>query len=231
MFKYEMHIHNSGCSKCGGSSAIEMIDAARQKGYSGIVFTNHFYHGNTGVDRNLPWQDFVGEYKKSYEEAKEYAKQFDFDVLFGLEEGFRRGKELLVYGLSPEIFMDAPEFKDMTLPEMAEFIRKNGGIIVCAHPYRSREYILEPDKDPDYTCFDGIEVYNSHNTDDENGRARAFAKKYGLLEISGGDTHRTELFGGSGLAFGNRIRTNEELVKALKSRDYKLIIKDELVEL
>ena len=78
--------------------------------------------------------------------------------------------------------------------------------------------------------MDGVEVYNSHNTDDENDRARTFAKKYDLLEISGGDTHRTEFFGGSGLAFGNRIRTNEELVKALKSREYKLIIKDELVE-
>lgn len=231
MFKYEMHIHNSGCSKCGGSSAIELIDIARQKGYSGIVFTNHFYHGNTGIDRNLPWQDFVGEYKKSYEEAKEYAKQFDFDVLFGIEEGLGGGKEVLIYGLSPEIIIDNHEFKDMTLPQMAEFVRKNGGVMVHAHPYRARAYIREPDKDPDPAYFDGIEVYNSHNSDDENGRARAFAKKYGLLEVSGGDTHRIEFFGGSGLAFGNRIKTNEDLVKALKAREYKLIIKDELTEL
>lgn len=224
MFKYEMHLHNCGCSACGKSTVQEMIDAAREKGYSGIVFTNHFYRGNTGVDRTLPWADFVGEYKKSYMEAKKYATRFDFDVLFGIEEKYTVGKEALIYGLSPEIIAATPEFAQMDISTMAKFVRKNGGIIVCAHPYRVRPYIPDPDRDPDPDCFDGVEVYNLHNTEEENGKALAFAKKYNLIQISGGDIHRCELFGGSGIAFKTRISNNKELINALKSRDYSLII-------
>lgn len=223
MFKYEMHLHNSGCSACGKSTAREMIDAAREKGYSGVVFTNHFYRGNTGIDRSLPWADFVGQYNESYIDAKEYAKQFDIDVLFGVEEKYTAGKEALIYGLSPEVFALSPEFADMDLHQMAAFVRKNGGIIVCAHPYRVRSYIPDPDRDPDHTCFDGVEVYNSHNTEEENAKAMAFALKHGLLQLSGGDTHTTELFGGSGIAFKSRIKSNKELISALKTRDYSLI--------
>lgn len=223
MYKYEMHIHNSGCSACGKNTVQEMIDAAREKGYAGIVFTNHFYHGNTGVDRALPWADFVGEYKKSYEEALKYAAQFDFDILFGIEEGLGGGKEALIYGLSPEIIAATPEFAQMDLSAMAKFVRENGGIIVCAHPYRNRPYISNPDMDPDPAFFDGVEVYNEHNSEDENNRAMAFAERYGLIKISGGDIHLSEHIGASGVAFKNRIRNNEQLVTALKSGDYELI--------
>lgn len=223
MFKYEMHLHNSGCSGCGKNTVQEMIDSAREKGYSGIVFTNHFFRGNTGIDRTLPWADFVGEYKKSYIEAREYAEPLDFDVLFGIEEGYGGGKEALIYGLSPEVFAAAPKFAKMSIREMAEFVRQSGGIIVCAHPYRNRSYITNPDIDPDPTCFDGIEVYNAHNSFEENARAYAFAQKHGLIMISGGDHHIAERLGGSGLDFQTRIKNNEQLVAALRSGDYELI--------
>ncbi len=223
MYKYEMHIHNSGCSACGKSTVQEMIDAAREKGYSGIVFTNHFYGGNTGIDRTLPWIDFVGEYEKSYNEARAYAEQFDFDVLFGIEEGLGGGKEALIYGLSPEIIAAAPEFPNMNKYQKSDFVRQGGGIIVCAHPYRNRSYISDPDTDPDPALFDGVEVYNEHNSEDENNRAMAFAERHGLIKISGGDHHIAERLGASGIAFKTRIRNNKELVEALKSGEYSLI--------
>ena len=59
MYKYELHLHTSGCSKCGISSAREMVLCAKEKGYKGIVVTDHFYRGNTGIDRSLPRERFV----------------------------------------------------------------------------------------------------------------------------------------------------------------------------
>ena len=66
MYKYEMHLHSKGCSLCSISTAEELITAAKDKGYSGVVFTNHFFRGNTCIDRKLPWESFVSAYEEDY---------------------------------------------------------------------------------------------------------------------------------------------------------------------
>ena len=72
MYKFEIHLHTNNCSACAISDPEEIIDAAVQKGYSGIVVTNHFYHGNTSIDRNLPWKDFMNSYINDYLELIEF---------------------------------------------------------------------------------------------------------------------------------------------------------------
>lgn len=49
---------------------IELVDALEAEGYSGAVLTNHFYWGNTGIDRNLPWNEFVKAYEIDYKKCK-----------------------------------------------------------------------------------------------------------------------------------------------------------------
>ena len=225
LFKYEMHIHTKGCSKDGRSDVCEMIDKAVEEGYSGFVITNHFYRGNTGIDRDLPWHEFVGAYKNDYLTAKEYGDKIDFDVLFGVEEAYAKGKEVLIYGLSPDVIAAEPGFKQMDLKAMSDFVRKNGGIIACAHPFRVRPSIPDPDAEPDHTCLDAVEVYNSHNNAEENGKAMAFAEKYGLIKTSGGDVHGTDRFDVVGIDSKIRIRDNKTLLAVLRSGDYGLLEK------
>lgn len=231
MYKYEIHVHTSDCSKCGGNTVEEMIDTAIQMGYAGIAFTNHFYHGNTAIDKDLPWQEFVGAYRDSYEKAKDYASKLDFDVIFGIEEKYDEGKEVLIYGLLPEDIMEATNFKDMDLEQLAQFVRQKGGIMACAHPFRVRPWIPNPDDVPDAKLFDAVEVYNSHNNEIENDKALQFAKNNGLYSLAGGDHHLIEKFGGSGMAFYHRIHDEKEFVRAIMSRQYKLIIEEKLVEI
>ena len=52
-YRYEMHLHTAPCSLCAVATMEEMVAACREKGYAGFVVTNHFYHGNTGIDRSL----------------------------------------------------------------------------------------------------------------------------------------------------------------------------------
>ena len=59
--------------------------------YQGCVITNHFYYGNTGVERSLPWPDFVRPYAEDYEALCACAAQYDLDILFGVEEGVGLG--------------------------------------------------------------------------------------------------------------------------------------------
>ncbi len=229
MYKYEMHLHSKGCSLCSIATAEELIVAAKNNGYSGVVFTNHFFRGNTSIDRKLPWESFVSAYEEDYLRAKAFGEQLDFDVIFGIEEGLGKGKEILIYGLGPEIIKSNPEFKSMQLPELYKFIHKNGGFAVCPHPFRQRDYIIEPDKEPDFRYFDAIEVSNHCNTIEENLKAVDFAKSNGMKMIAGGDAHSVGGIGYSGLAFKKRIKNSKELVRQLKSNNYRLIVNGQII--
>ena len=228
MFKYEIHLHSQRCSACGVSSNEEMIKAAKETGYTGVVFTNHFFRGNTGVDRKLPWKDFVKAYKKDFEEAKNLGEKYDIDVFFGVEEVYESGKECLLYGITPELLENNPDFIKMGIKEIYELVSKNGGFVAAAHPFRNRFYIPNPDKEPDIRYFDAFEVHNYFNTDEDNEKAQNFVNKNSLQAISGGDIHRALDFGKSGLAFYERLYTTENFIKALKEKRYKLIINGEI---
>lgn len=228
MYKYEMHLHSSGCSACAFSDSIEYVDAAIANGYSGLVFTNHFYHGNTEVSRLLSWKEFVAAFCDDYLKAKEYGDQKGIDVLFGIEEVYEPGKEILIYGISPEDLMECPSFRYMNVYEMSDFVREKGGYVVCAHPFRVRDYIPDPFKEPDPAFMDAVEIYNYFNSEEMDLMAEAFALEYHLPGIGGGDIHHAHNFGFSGLAFEERIHTNQELVAALKAGAYR-IIKDGMI--
>lgn len=223
MYKFEIHLHTSACSACGVSTAQEMIDAAYEHGYSGIVITNHFYNGNSSVNRELAWEEFVKAYADDYENAKEYGKKKGILVFFGIEEAYSRGKEMLIYGISPQVFADCPEFKDMTLKEKSEFVHRNGGITVCAHPFRNRAYIPNPDFPPDADCFDAIECYNHFNQPEENTKAFVFARNENLLMTSGCDIHNAKDFGKAGIAFYEEVTSYEQFINLFKNGEYKLI--------
>jgi len=206
MFKFETHLHTNACSACAVSSGIEMVDAAKENDFSGFVITNHFYHGNTCVDRNLDWADFIKAYKDDYETTREYGAKNGIQVFFGIEEGFAPGKEMLIYGLTPEQLTAHPEFIMLGAKEKSELIHSLGGITVCAHPYRNRSYIPDPDSDPDITLFDAIEGYNRGNPDNENEKAVVFAGQNKMIITSGGDIHSAASFGPSGIAFDTEMR-------------------------
>ena len=223
MYSFEVHLHTSACSKCGSSTAEEMIDAAKAGGYSGLVLTNHFYRGNTCIDRELPWKEFVGAYAEEYYRAKEYGKQQGIVVLFGLEEVYAPGKEALIYGITPECVAAEPEFKKMSLAQLSAFVHKNGGVIVCAHPFRDRAYIPDPDTVPDVELFDGIECFNLGNKPEENVKAFALACNYGARMISGSDVHSAGRFGLAGIAFEEPVETDEDFLRQFKAGAYQLI--------
>ena len=82
-YKYQMHTHTTPCSRCGLMTPYDFCKGLHDNGYRGAVITNHFLHGNTGIDRDLPWEEFVKAYENDYLECKKAAKEFDLDILFG----------------------------------------------------------------------------------------------------------------------------------------------------
>ncbi len=223
MYKFEIHLHTNNCSACAVSSPQELIDKAVETGYSGIVITNHFYHGNTAVDRNLPWEDFIGAYIDDYQTAEAYGKDKGITVFFGLEEGFAPGKEMLIYGVEPKYFLKHPEFIMMSAKEKAEFVRHFGGVCVCAHPFRDRAYIPQPNLQPDPDLFDGIEGFNLCNRPEENQKAIEFALKHNKFITSGSDTHSANNFGEAGISFDTPVADYKTFIEKMKKGEFKLI--------
>ncbi len=222
MFKYELHAHSSPCSN-GGDRIENHIESLRKKGFSGLVITNHFYQGDTKIDRRLPWADFVDAYKEDYERGKKLARLYDFDVLFGIEEHIGDGREILIYGITPDFLYMHPELKHGTATEWIAEVHRAGGLVFQAHPFRDRWYIAKPYAMDELPLLDGIEVYNAGNSEEENAKAEMLAKEKGLKCTAGSDAHGSLSAGRAGIISNVRLRTEKELVSCLKSGNYRIL--------
>ncbi len=231
MYKYELHLHTSGCSKCGASTIEEMVLDAKEKGYKGFVVTDHFYRGNTCIDRNLPWEKFVEAYELNWLKGKAFGEQHGIDVIFGIEQHYNKeAKEVLIYGVTPKELKAETDFKNYNLEQIFEFANRHGGFVSHAHPFRDREYIKNVDQEPNPKALHGVEVFNVSDPEDRNQMALNFAKKYGLKQLSGGDIHKINTrFGTSGIAVEEPISDTKELSCVLHSGSYKLIINGEVI--
>lgn len=217
MFYYELHSHTNAASLCSIVEPEEYIKFYMDRGYSGMVVTDHFYHGNTAINRRLPWDMFIDEYCEGYYRAKREGDKHGFTVLFGFEQKFPDGNdEYLVLGVSPEWLKEHPEIRDMQRIPFFDIIRQAGGFVIQAHPFRVRYYISNIRLSLDYV--DAIEVFNLGDDDSISRQSYEYAKNLGLPMTAGTDIHsienRNEV---GGLALEKKINTVEELIEEIKS--------------
>ena len=224
-YKYEMHLHTYPCSG-GGEDIREHIDDLIAKGFSGAVVTNHFYNGDNRIDRTLPWEIFTDAYKQDYLYGLEHAREVDFDLLFGLEEHVGGGQEILLYGVSADDIASHPELRDCDVERYVEIIHSLGGLVYQAHPYRARSYVSRPVPLKCLDKLDGIEVYNACNEKEWNEQAKRLADELGLSCVAGSDAHSIHTAGRGGIATSERIRTNDDLIRILKSGEYAILQDD-----
>ncbi len=230
-FIYEMHHHTAGCSACAHDTPAASVKAMKQAGLAGMVLTNHFYHGNTGISRKLAWPDFVQAYTDAYLEAKTVGDKLGFDVLFGLELGVGGGKDVLLYGITPQWALAHPEMREFPgthdyMVYLNDIVHEAGGLIYQAHPFRVREYIADPWKPLSPDLIDGVEGYNACNSAVENARAVAFAKEYTLPTVAGSDSHTATFEGRYGIRVEHRLKDEADLARVLRQKEYELCIPD-----
>lgn len=229
-YRYETHCHCCWCSACARSSPQEMAEAYWRAGYAGMVLTDHFLRGNSAVDRTLPWEEKMRRYYDAYEAAREWGQEKGFHVLFGIEHHYGDGKEVLTYGIDLPFLLENQGLHLLPLEEYAGLVHQAGGFLSMAHPFRDRDYInMAVKPQPEY--LDGAEIFNFYNTEEENKKAAKFAKKHDLLPTSGGDEHYAggSSIGRTGIALRTPADTGKELVEALKSGDYGLIVNGEVI--
>lgn len=229
-YKYQMHIHTSPCSACGRMTPEELCQAIIECGYQGAVITNHFYHGNSGIDRSekTSWREFVSAYERDYIACRKEAKKHNLDIIFGIEEVVLPGLEILCYGITPRVLYDNPHLQNCDIDKWVETMRENGVVLIQAHPFREAGYIPNPGPLP-IEYLDGIEVFNRGNSEDfMNQRAIEMAMEYPhLIKTSSGDAHTMDRVPCGGIITTRRIRNSRELAKILREGKYELILQEE----
>lgn len=222
-YLYETHMHTSEASACAHNTGSEMAEAYAAAGYTGIIITDHFVGGNTAVDRNLPWTEWVERYCLGYEHAKEAGERLGLQVFFGWEAGFW-GTEFLVYGLDKEWLLNHPEIQDVTVEEQMDLVHAGGGIISHAHPFREASYIPEIRLYPKFVdAVEGLNASHSgaklaHVHPEYNDRAIVYAREYGLPMTAGSDQHSVDMLWG-GMAFPRKLRDIGDFCHAVLNRE------------
>ena len=233
-YLYETHLHTVGVSACAVSRGSDYIKGYRDRGYSGIIVTDHFYNGNCALLKNLPWKEWVKRFCRGYEEAREEGERWGLDVFFGWEETFDNCDDYLIYGLDREWLLEHPEARNWTRGEQYRAITAAGGCVVQAHPFRQHYYINRVILSAG--CVDAVEAANAGNHDQAyDALAFRYAKKIGKPVTAGTDMHdasrlhEEELYGvylskkpNSIADFAAAIRNNEVIgIKASPGRcDY-----------
>ncbi|MBR6028368.1 MAG: PHP domain-containing protein [Clostridia bacterium] len=195
-YVYETHLHTDESSACGKTPAREYIPFYIDRGYDGIVVTDHFT-GNTSYvpNRSAPWKDQVDAYCRGWEEAKDEGERRGFKVFFGIEQQFAND-ECLVYGPDKNWLLAHPDIPDWGRRKWLDEVEKIGGCVVLAHPFRVRDYVRKITLHP---CVHAVEAFNAGNRPVDDVYALAYARHFGYPITAGSDMHfarpDSELYG------------------------------------
>jgi hypothetical protein len=214
-------MHTAEVSACAGSSAAEQAYSYIQRGYTGIIVTDHFINGNSTCPDNLPWDIKMKHFVSGYMEAKIAGSEYGLDVFLGWEFSVR-GSDFLTYGLDLEFLIANPNLDRLPIEEYSALVRESGGYLAQAHPYRDEWYI--ENRFPVMPALvDGIEVYNSMDSGRNNAKALDFAKQHDLPVQSGSDSHSIYTSRYSGIKLETKAKSIFDIIDAIKARKVELI--------
>ena len=215
-YLYETHLHTSEASACAMVPGADYISYMMEKGYAGMIVTDHFFNGNSCVPGRLSWEKRIEQYVSGFEHAKDAARGTGFQVLFGVEFNFE-GDEFLLYGVDKEWLLSHPAVMQYTRAEVFREVHRAGGIMIHAHPYRERGYLDTIHLTP--SACDGIEIYNGGNKAYQNALAYQYDLELDLPVTAGSDIHYFQQgYPMGGMEFPERIGSIQEFSEAVTER-------------
>lgn len=218
-YLYEMHLHTREVSHCGAVGAAEAVKLYSEKGYSGIVVTDHFH---STVQKPEPqteaeWNAFIDYYLTGYNITKAAAPEH-FSVLLGMEIRFEESdNDYLIYGLTEALLREHVHLYRSSPKKFRTFCDEHGLLFFQAHPFRNNMTVVRPE------YLHGIETCNyNQRHDSRNDIAAQWAEKFGLKTVSGSDFHEYEDLAHGGIYTNEPIVTSEQLVRVLQEGAYTL---------
>ena len=227
MYFYELHLHTSETSRCGQSTAREMVTAYKEKGFTGLVVTDHFVNGYSRAAFPETWKEKMDAFVKGYYAAKEAGDELGLKVYFGLEYTADRpaGEDYLALGLKPEhLYKEFVDCDQWTIEQFIDQVHALGGIVVRAHPYRVADYMSKKAQERPGLPIDAVEVFNGGNTKElYNLQALEMAIREGKPIGAGSDTHTVETTATDYIGFAQDPADYAALCAAIKNGDAAIV--------
>lgn len=217
MYRYELHCHTGGVSRCASIDPKTLIKRYADAGYDGVVLTDHYSPMTFLGSHFLTPQKEIDRYLSSYRTLKNYCGD-GFTVLLGLElRPYGTVNDYLVYGVEEDWLRAQGNLLLWNEKTMSRRLHRQGSLLYQAHPYRP--FIRRTDP----ALLDGIEVFNGHTDEQRNRRALNWAKKTNKPMISGSDTHKESDRLCGGICTERKITSNADLVSVLRAQNYEII--------
>lgn len=177
--RYDLHIHTYH-SPCSVLKPKTILKIAKKMRLNGIAVTDH----NT---------------LKGGVEVSKANKDKDFEVIPGIEASTDRGHVLGLYVNS--------EIKSGDFFSVTEEIKKQGGIVILAHPFRLLPHLRSKLNGVDVGKYlNGVECYNARTSYFGNKKAIKLAEKYSLAKTGGSDAHFSFEIGRCVTLFDGNVR-------------------------
>lgn len=217
-YKYEIHAHTQNTSWCGDIDAKDLVEKYKEAGYSGIVITDHYSPMTFHISEFFNKRKAIDHFLEGYRKAKKYETD-DFTVLLGMELRFYATvNDYLVYGVSEEMLYELPFLLKTYIKRASNMLRERGCLFLQAHPFRK----MITRANPKY--LDGVEVFNGKADKEANDNSLKWAEEINTpVMTSGSDCHRESGVGLGGIITTEPIKSNEDLLRILKSGKYELI--------
>ncbi len=218
-YKYELHCHTGETSFCASSKASDAVEFYKERGYDGVVITDHYSPQTFLFHKALMPQKYIDHYLQGYRNAKAAAGD-DFTVLFAVEvRFFFTIDDFLIYGADEEFLRSSGNLMTKYLRRLKKLCDKNNLILLEAHPFRKLRFRHNP------KLLHGCEVYNGKDKGTEaNEKAKKWAKENNFaVRTSGGDFHNKNKTNPGGIITDEPIKTIEDLMRILRSGSYSLI--------
>lgn len=219
-YLFEMHSHTKEVSGCAVAYAKDMIESYKDSEYAGFVLTNHLNaHTFERVGlQDAAWDKKIDHFMKGFHAVKDAAGD-RFIVLFGMEISFYdTPNDYLVYGVTEEFLRSHGDLMAMTPKQFSKLAHENGLLFIQAHPFR-RGMEVE-----NWQILDGYEIFNGNPRHQSNNEiAELWAKRHNkTIIVSGSDFHEVGDACGGGIYFKKPVKTNDDLLRELKSGNYRL---------
>lgn len=193
--KFDLHLHTSRHSPDSVTDPFDLLRSARRAGLDGVVLTEHDYQ----------WPE------DELAELRAFAP--DLVILSGVEVT-GRGGDMLVYGVTDTTALP----RGIGWAELVREVHRQGGAAVAAHPNRWGQPFERLVKET-AVVLDGIEVLSNNMDDDLRAKAADLLARFPhLAQLGNSDSHDPATVGCCYTDFAADIRTNADLVAAIRGR-------------
>ena len=220
VFRIDTHVHTSETSKCGRSSAAEMVAAYKAAGVDAIVISDHFVNGNSLCAPKAPWDMRMEQFLRGYHAACRAGKRLGVRTLLGWEWGHQCA-DYVTIGLDEGFLYDHPEIETMEPPAYCALVHACGGFVIRAHPFRQAAYMngIKTAQYPE--AVDAIEIINGGhvriNRPDFDALAKEQQEQYGKIATAGSDAHHVSEVWKTGMLLSCAVDSTQELAEALRA--------------